>query len=233
MNAVAPKIGFDRFIKGDWATMAIDVRLGRAEPGDLMAVLEAEGLSAAARKKTRTVLNRLWLEPREELVDFVDRGAKLLKEADSPSVLHWGVSISAYPFFAQVSEIVGRLTSIQGACTPNEVHRRMSERYGEREGTYRMTNAVLQTQINWGALNRSDKRLVSASPRALVDRKLVAWLLEATIRAAGRPILMSGINGLPVIYPFVIASSAAYSVQENRHLQITSSGGGKELIGLA
>jgi len=235
MNATAPKIGFDRFIKGAWATMALDVRLGRQEPGDVMALLEAEGLSVAARKKVRTVLNRLWLEPREELVDFVSRGVAL-QEANAPAaVLHWGVSIATYPFFAHVAEVVGRLTALQGDCATTEVHRRMSERYGEREGTYRMTNMVLQTQADWGAISRveKNKRLIRQSTLPVTRSNLTAWLMEAAIRSAGKPISAAAITSLPVLYPFVIEGSAAYSAAENSFLEITSVGGGKEVISLA
>ena len=235
MNATAPKIGFDRFIRGDWATMAMNVRLGKAEPGDLMALLEAEGLSVAARKKIRTVLNRLWLEPREELVDFVDRGIALHQANAPATVLHWGVSIATYPFFAQVAEVVGRLTAIQGDCATTEVHRRMSERYGEREGTYRMTNMVLQTQADWGAISRveKNKRLIRESALPVTGSKLTAWLMEAAIRSAGKPISAAVITSLPVLYPFAIEGSAAYTAAENKFLEIMSLGGGKEVIALA
>lgn len=235
MNAAAPKIGFDRFIKGDWATMALKARLGQADPGDVMAMLEAEGLSVAARKKTRTVLNRLWLEPREELVDFVERGIGLYEAKVPAMVLHWGVSIATYPFFTQVAEVVGRLTAIQGDCATTEVHRRMSERYGEREGTYRMTNMVLQTQADWGAISRveNNKRLVRMPSLPVTGTGLTAWLMEAAIRSAGKPISAAAITSLPVLYPFAIEGSAAYSAAENKFLEIMSVGGGKEVIALA
>lgn len=235
MNATAPTIGFDRFIKGDWATMALDVRLGRQEPGDVMALLEADGLSVAARKKVKTVLNRLWLEPREELANFVSRGVEL-HEANAPAtVLHWGVSIATYPFFAHVAEFSGRLMALQGDCATTEVHRRMSERYGEREGTYRMTNMVLQTQADWGAISRAEKnkRLIRKPTLRVTGSKLTAWLMEAAIRAAGKPISAAAITSLPVLYPFAIEGSAAYSAAENSFLEIMSVGGGKEVIALA
>lgn len=235
MNATAPKIGFDRFIKGAWATMALDVRLGRQEPGDVMALLEVEGLSVAARKKVRTVLNRLWLEPREELANFVSRGVAL-HEANAPAtVLHWGVSIATYPFFSHVAEVAGRLTALQGDCATTEVHRRMSERYGEREGTYRMTNMVLQTQADWGAISRveKNKRLIREQALPVTGSNLTAWLMEAAIRSAGKPISAAAITSLPVLYPFVIEGSAAYSAAENSFLEIMSVGGGKEVIALA
>jgi hypothetical protein len=57
----------------------------------------------------------------------------------------------------QGRRVGGRLSSLQGDCAAAEVHRRMSELYGEREGTYRMTNMVLQSQANWGAIERVEK----------------------------------------------------------------------------
>ena len=139
MNLAAPQIGFDRFIQLDWATAALRVRAGMSDPEQLSALLDAAHAGPAAKKKTRTVLNRLWLEPRPELTGLADRAVQIYRDApDTPvSVLCWGMAITTYPFFGKVAEIAGRLTSLQGDCASAEVHRRMAESYGEREGTRR------------------------------------------------------------------------------------------------
>lgn len=67
--------------------------------------------------------------------------------SDCSAVL--GVAIATYPFFGKVAELVGRLSALQGDCASARVHRRMSEIYGEREGTRRMTNMVIQSQASW------------------------------------------------------------------------------------
>lgn len=63
MAPVTPKIGFDRFIDLRWIAAAMNVRTGDCSIEDLIALLDAAGLSVAAKKKVRTILNRLWLEP--------------------------------------------------------------------------------------------------------------------------------------------------------------------------
>jgi len=180
MIQAIPQIGFDRFIHRDWISAALRVRAGLSEIQKLNELLEESHFGVAAKKKTRTVLNRLWLEPRPELVDFADRGVQIYREAPNTpvAVLGWGMAIATYPFFGKVSEIVGRLTALQGDCASAEVHRRMSEIFGEREGTRRMTNMVLQSQASWGAIERVEngKRLIRKSKIDVGENLTTAWL---------------------------------------------------------
>jgi hypothetical protein len=76
------------------------------------------------------------------------------------------MAIATYPFFGKVAELVGTtVTPLQGDCAAAEVHRRMSELYGEREGTYRMTNMVLQSQCQLGC-DRAGGERKTAGPFA-------------------------------------------------------------------
>ncbi|MDP2370525.1 hypothetical protein [Rhodoferax sp.] len=208
MIPTAPQIGFDRFIQLDWVAAALNVRAGVASLDALNDLLDAAGLGVAARRKTRTVLNRLWLEPRAELDDFANRGVDIHRTCPDVSVaaLTWGMAIATYPFFGKVAELVGRLSSLQGDCAAAEVHRRMSELYGEREGTYRMTNMVLQSQANWGAIERVEKgkRLIRKSPISVVNDRAVAWLMDATLRYSGKAVSVSALQSMAVVDPFVL-----------------------------
>lgn len=236
MNSTAPQIGFDRFIQLEWAVTALKVRAGTASLDDLNELLDAAGLGVAARKKTRTVLNRLWLEPRAELVEFANRGAEIFKTNPDVAVsaLNWGMSIATYPFFGKVAELVGRLSALQGDCTSAEVHRRMSEIYGEREGTYRMTNMVLQSQASWGAIERVDKgkRLIRCAPTALDNTQAVAWLVEAALRYTGKSVSVPSLQSMAVIYPFVLNQPLAYVVSNSPKLELRSEGSSNQFVAL-
>jgi len=230
----APRIGFDRFISLEWATAALKVRAGVAQLDDLEALLDAAGLGAAARTKTRTVLNRLWLQPRAELVDYADRGVAIFKaNPDVPvAALHWGMAVATYPFFGKVAELIGRLSALQGDCASAEIHRRMSETYGEREGTYRMTNMVIQTQANWGALERVDggKRIVRLASTAIDNDALAVWLVEAAVRYLGKPVGLLSAQALPVLFPFVLAQPIAYAVSNSPGLELRSDGPSNQVV---
>lgn len=236
MASTAPQIGFDRFIQLDWVAAALKVRAGLATLGELNELLDAAGLGVAARKKTRTVLNRLWLEPRPELAEFADRGIAIYQQNPDVSIpaMSWGMAIATYPFFGKVAELVGRLSALQGDCASAEVHRRMSEIYGEREGTYRMTNMVLQTQAGWGAIERVEKgkRLIRQKPMILNNEQAVAWLVEAAVRYTGKTVSVPTLPSMAVIYPFMLDQPLAYVVSKSPALELRSEGLGNQLVAL-
>ncbi|BAT64933.1 VrlQ protein [Pseudomonas aeruginosa] len=189
-----------------------------------------------AKKKTRTVLNRLWLEPRAELVDYVDRGVAIHKaQPDIPvAALCWGTAVATYPFFGKVAELVGRLSAIQGDCASAEVHRRMSETYGEREGTRRMTNMVIQSQASWGAVKRVEKgkRVIRLAPTVIDNDELTAWLIEATVRYSGKPVSLPSLQSLPVLFPFTLSQSLSYLVSNSSSLDLRSEGPSNQFVAL-
>ena len=236
MMTLAPRIGFDRLIALEWATTALKVRAGTAKLEDLESLLDGAGLGAAARTKTRTVLKRLWLDPRVELVDFADRGAAIFKaHPDVPvTAMHWGMAVATYPFFGKVAELIGRLSALQGDCASAEIHRRMSETYGEREGTYRMTNMVIQSQAGWGAVERVEKgkRVLRLAPAVVENDELTVWLIEAAVRNAGRPLAIPSLQSLPVLFPFSLTRPLAYLVSNNDYMTVRSEGPNRQFVAL-
>ena len=109
----------------------------------------------------------------------------------------------------------------------------MAEVYGEREGTRRMTNMVLQSQANWGAIERQrqgkDIRRAAVIP---VGAELGAWLAEATLRYVDRAIPISSFSSYPVLYPFGFDDHLGYNIAQNQNLVIKTDGGGDRLVSL-
>ena len=237
MNLEYPQIGFDRFIQLEWAATALRIRAGISTLAYLMEVLDSSHAGLSAKRKTRTVLNRLWLEPHPNLVDFADRGVVIYRaspETTAPA-LTWGMALASYPFFGRVTEIVGRLTGLQGDCTSAEVHRRMAEIYGERESIRRKTNVVLQSQANWGAIERGDrgKLIVRKEAINLHGSAVSTWLAEACLRYSERALRVTHIESSPIIYPFILGGSTGYLLSRERVFELGIDSAGNQVIGLA
>lgn len=232
MTFTTPRIGFDRFIKAAWVDCAFDVRRERLEAAELDLLLDKANLGAAARKKTLTVLKRLWLHPNPALDDLVGRCIASATDRQNLVPFHWVMAVSAYPFFGKVSELVGKLTALQGDCTSAELHRRMSEIYGEREGTYRMTNMVLQTQAEWGTIRRVGKRLERSDPLRIAHNDVAALLAEAAIRHQAKPISASSIFSVPVLYPFKVTTRTAQIASRSTGLELRANSRGEPCVAL-
>lgn len=233
----APQIGFDRYIQLDWVAMAIKVRAGLATLGDLEALLDSAGLGKEAKSKTRTKLNALAIEPRNELVDFIDRGVQIFSPNDDDAmtaVFAWGSAIASYPYFGKVAEFSGRLTALQGDCSVSEIHRRMSEVYGDREVTKRATQAVIQTQANWGAIERVEngKRLNRLPQRKVSDEKVITWLVEAALRFTGKAMPVTSLPTMAVIYPFLIDQSLPYVLSKSDAIELRAEGPSNQFAAL-
>ncbi|WP_287985799.1 hypothetical protein [Diaphorobacter sp.] len=236
VSASAPRIGFDRFLALDWVSAAMRVRAGVGSREELVQQLDEAGLTLAARKKTLTLLNRLWLEPRAELEAFSGRGIEAWKTGQgiAPAAMAWAMTVAAYPFFAKVAELVGRLTALQGDCRASEVHRRMEELFGQREGTRRMTNMALQTQADWGAIERTERgqKIVRCDPIRLSDDRLVGWLLESALLYAGRAIPAASVGSMAVLYPFLLERPLAMVIAQADQLELRYHGPGEQVLGL-
>jgi hypothetical protein len=236
MQSKAPKIGFDRFIRLEWAATSLQVRSGLADIGHLDDILTQAHGGLKAKKNTRTVLNRLWLKPRDEVAGLAQRGVDIFRAVPDTQVtaLTWGMAVAVYPFFAKVAEIVGRLTSIQGDCTTAEVHRRMVEVYGEREGTRRMTNMVLQSQVDWGVLKKSENgRTLTRKPEiALQSPETVQWFILALLMHVGRPLTLDGISAQPVVFPFSFGDNLGFVLSTSEVLDMRVDSSGNRIVSL-
>jgi hypothetical protein len=235
-NDAPPQIGFDRYIQLDWARSALRVRAGLETLEELADLIDASHTGTPAKKKTRTVLNRLWLEPRSELAALSDCAVAIYKSDPGASVaaLSWGMAIATYPFFGAVAEIVGRLVRLQGECSSAEVHRRMAEVYGEREGTRRMTNMVLQSQANWGAIERHNngKNIMARSNLITLAPDLELWLVEAALRHAGRGMPISSISTTPVLFPFSFSDRLAYNLSQSERFAVRVDSASNRIVAL-
>ncbi|WP_354679504.1 hypothetical protein [Cupriavidus plantarum] len=237
MIPAVPQIGFDRFIRLDWVAAALKVRAGMTSLDELNELLDAAGLGKEAKAKTRTKLNALALGPRADLVDLIDRGVNIVKDSNNTGDLvafAWGAAIATYPYFGQVAEFTGRLTSIQGDCSVFEIHRRISEVYGDREVTKRATQAVIQTQANWGAIERMEKgkRIVRLQATRLNDDEMVAWLVESALRYQRKAIPLATLHSLAVIYPFLLDHPLGYVMSNSATVEVRSEGPGNQFVAL-
>ncbi|MDO8773855.1 MAG: hypothetical protein Q7K57_35120 [Burkholderiaceae bacterium] len=236
MTTKVPLIGFDRFVDIEWCRTAFDaaatqnsIEVVRDKVATMLPGIESQ-------RKTLDVLKRLSTKPFGHLSDFINRGVGIYKRLGQEAVLPlvWGASVASYPFFGKTSETAGRLLSLQGDCSIKELQRRMAEQYGDRSGIERAVTRVLQSQASWEALTRDEtaKRVIKKQAVLIDDDELTAWLIEAAVRYAGKPVSVPSLQSLPVLFPFTLTRPLAYVVSNSANLMLRSEGPSSQFVAL-
>jgi len=160
-------IGFDRELNIEWLD-AVAARVAAGDsPESARAWLDAHlsdllgGVGRGGhRGKTITVLSRIWSSVPANRVAIRNRALALLSSGDMADRLgiHWAMSMTAYPFFAEVMGVVGRRLALQGEVDRQAVVRRMVELWGDRPAVSRGSRAVWTSVIGWGVLRESERR---------------------------------------------------------------------------
>lgn len=204
-------IGFDRKVQLDW----LDATVGLCQEGldfDLIAErlhrhLENEVAGPEARRKTITVLLRLWAKVPTTDQSLRDEALQLAAQV-SPEErfwLHWGMSLLAYPFFRDVAATVGQLGRLQGSFSQAQVQRRMIEGWGQRTTLQRAAQRLLRTFVDWGVLRDTDTRgsYDVPLPRQTENQPLALWLLDCALRAhEAEQVMLRELGQLAYAFPF-------------------------------
>lgn len=236
MTRNVPLIGFDRYVDIEWCSTALDAAAAESSIEVVRDQVSKMLPGIESQRKTLDVLKRLSTKPFAHLADFIGRGIGLYKKQGASVVLPlaWGASIASYPFFGKTAETTGRLLALQGDCSIKELQRRIAERYGDRSGVERAVARVLQSQASWQAITRdeSTKRVIR-NPAALIDNdELTAWLIEAAVRYAGKPLSVPSLQSLPVLFPFTLTQPLAYVVSNSASLILRSEGPSNQFVAL-
>lgn len=236
MTAKVPLIGFDRYVDLEWCRRALDAAATESSIEVVRDQVATTLPGIESQRKTLDVLKRLSTKPFEHLADFIARGIAVYKRLGQDMVLPlvWGASIASYPFFGKTSETAGRLLALQGDCSIKELQRRMAEQYGDRSGIERAVTRVMQTQTSWQALTRDEtaKRVIKSQAVLIQDDELTAWLIEAAVRYAGKPVSVPSLQSLPVLFPFTLTRPLAYVVSNSANLMLRSEGPSNQFVAL-
>ncbi len=205
-------MGFDRKIKLNWleqtawrASTTDDIKEIRSS---IEEYLEKEIKGAVAKRKTTTILFRIWVLVHREHEDMQKRALKMLSNCQLQEriALHWGMTTLAYPFFRDLASICGRLLSLQNEISNKQIKRRMAELWGDTETVSTSSYRIVRSLVDWGVLSETGKRgFYKAAPRLPLGEGMQLWLLEALLRSGEvSSVPVEQLFKLPQGFPFAL-----------------------------
>lgn len=97
-----------------------------------------------------------------------------------------------------------------------------------------MTNMVLQSQVDWSLLSKSEngKTLARKPSMAVQSPETVQWLSEALLKHVGRPLGLDGLAGQPTMFPFSLGDNLGYVLSSAAVLEVRADSAGARIVGL-
>ena len=225
MNERASQVGVSQRLRMEWLEATANLILagnGVADIRDALNDMLAGKLSVGSggvrgsRQKTITILTKIWRNVPPGLEPLRDDGLKMLPALDlnHRHAIHWGMTLTVYPFWGMVAAHTGRLLRLQGTAGAAQVQRRVREQHGERQTVSRAVARVLRSFIDWGVLADADAKGIYAQgkQRELGDARVAAWLAEAILRSPPHVGGSANLLRHPGLFPYRLPHLAASQV---------------------
>lgn len=205
-------IGFDRYIEKQWIDQTAKWVVQGKERADLHTLID-DYLSLYIKgetslRKTKNVLFGCWFNETKENKTYKQQAVELWQQVkpEERLIIHWGLAMASYPYFASVVRQIGRLDRLQGDIHSKELQKRVVEIYGDTESVRRAASRLLQSLTQWGVLEQLSTSTFHVKRGLVVtDRKLLAWLAVSPLLCSNRARLdIAEIYSDPAFFPFII-----------------------------
>ncbi len=205
------RIGFGKKVRWDWFLLAVRLRAKEVSFDDAREELEnligETNAGKVAIAKTMSVLRQVVFQPTPGCRLFSAHGIELFRRRGAAVAMPviWGLSVSAYSFFASCAETVGRLLRLHGEFTAAEMLRRLTEREGDRAFVIRIARFNLSSMLDWGLLefDAGSKRYRRGKLTAAHDPEILGWLAEGILLASDKTSMpQSQLFASNLLFPF-------------------------------
>ncbi len=146
---------------------------------DDMLAHEIKGVKS--RKNAITILMKVWALAPPEHQHIQEQALAFYPDAtpDEKKLLHWGLSLLAYPFFHKLVEETAHLMNVQKNAPAQQIGRKMKASYGDRRRVEVATSAVLGSLKSWEVLSAEKGRTYTVPKPIPVHRAdLKNWCIE-------------------------------------------------------
>ena len=164
------KIGIKQVVRLEWMERSLQMLLADMKPEEIKLELfdylenrkQSGGIGDRGIKTFPMAINILmqsWVKPHLDIVPL--RDACLEYASNDPSsnkLIHWVMISTAYPFWFQTSNVIGRLFGLQEIISKQQIIKRLKEIYGDRQTVARNARYVIRSFVAWDIIKDTDKR---------------------------------------------------------------------------
>lgn len=159
-----------------------------------------------SRKNAATMLMKIWYLVDDDIVSVRDSALEMLPTLtrEERIIIHWGMTLVAYPFFKDVAQELGKLFRLQDVVPSVVLGKRLKEAYGDRRRVEVATSAVLTSIKSWGLILPSENRSYELiNPINITNPNIQAFIVQILLHVfKDTPLQMDIIQNHILYFPF-------------------------------
>ncbi|WML31710.1 hypothetical protein RCG24_07595 [Neobacillus sp. OS1-32] len=175
--------------------------------------LRADIKGAKSRKNAITMLMKIWYLVEDSHIVIRDRALEMLPflKPEEKVLLHWCMTMLAYPFFRDLIKEMGRQLRMQDTVPSQVLGKKMKSLYGERRRVEVATSAVLMSIKSWGITELQKNRAYSLLKKVEIhSQELLQLIAEVLLTINDSHILpIELMNNNVLFFPFHYNISAS------------------------
>jgi hypothetical protein len=217
----ARPIAFNRRLRASWLKEGLrllaDGTSGSAWLEHMEDLVRDSNSGADSVKKSMRYLRHIWLESGDVDRLRADAVALYLSRPSerSSTMLCWGMAIATYPFLNDFAAIVARLVRVQSEVKLEQILRKLSETYGERETVRRSGRYALGLLADFGFVKHAEAiGCYLLAPQVKTEHADIAgWFVRAWFAATASStvidrVVVAGAPSLAFFYAGSLISDA-------------------------
>jgi len=188
-------IGIKQIIRFEWMNYTVDLLKSGLTKDEIRRELhlylsdkKGNGKLEDRAEKTMSIavslLMNIWINPKPGLEDFRDRLLKIFNQ-ENKLICHWAMTSSVYPFWFNMSYIIGSLFRLQDQIKKSQIMSRTYELLGEKNTIERCSRYVIRSFVYWDIIRDKEKLgfYEKGEPSATSDINLICLLIESIFYA--------------------------------------------------
>lgn len=189
----ARSIAFNRRLSAAWLKEGLRLRAEGVDGGawveNMRSLISLEISGHDSIQKSLRYLRHALVEP-GELEPLRANAIQLFQTSRDPEkarVLSWGLASACYPFLQDVAATIGRMLRVQPEMKLEQLLRKLTESFGEKETVRRSGRYSLGLIQDLGFVHRTQKAgCYAANPLTrVVDPDVASWFIKTWFFASG------------------------------------------------
>jgi hypothetical protein len=235
-------IGFSRAITLDWLDATASLCQEGYENGDvrarLVSIIENRITGKKAQQNTIGVLSTIWINSKDTIPRLRSRALELFKITTTPEDrlwLHYGMTMTAYPFFRLCAAEVGKMGRLEEVFTIQSLRSRVSGELGHLGSIDTAIERVVRSLKEWGLIVPAKGKgnysiRINAYDASIIDLEI--WLLACALYVHPSTQLPFGdLLRLAELYPFRLTVAVDH-LRKSPMFDVNLQGGRLEMVQL-